>query len=659
MYGIALGDLNGNVTYVNNAGLPFWGTDDLSEIIGKPAVSFARSEKEGLEILQSVLEKGSWFGEVTGLRKDGTPIPVELSASIFRNDQGVPIGLMSSYVDITERKRAEQELRIKSDAIQTAINGIGFTDLSGNITSINDAGLHIWGADDPAEVLGKSITSFAESEEEATEIIKTIVKEGRWIGEVTGIRKDGSPFTVELSASLVINNQGEPTGLMGSLVDITERKRAEQELRIKSNAIQSSINGIAFGDLNGNITYINDASLRLWGTDDPLEILGKPAVTFAQSEEEGLKILKEVLEKGYWFGEVTGIRKDGMPITVELSASMIRDDHGKPIGLMSSYVDITERKRTEEELRIKSNAIQSSINGIAFGDLNGNINYVNDAFLELWGTDEPSEIIGKPAIAFAQSEKQALELLKTVLEKGHWIGEVTGIRKDGIPVTVQLSGSMVQNDRGEPIGLMCSFVDISERKRMEEALQRANESLEDRIAERTRELTDANTKLRREIEERKQAERSIRLKEKELQMKSQSLEEMNTALKVLISQREQDKDALEDTVLANVKELILPGIEKLRACRLNDKQRMYVDVIESNMNTIVSPFLRKLSNQYLNLTPMEIQVANLVKEGKSSKDISNLLNISERGIEFHRNNIRLKLGLKNKKANLRTYLLSF
>ncbi|MGD0277462.1 MAG: PAS domain S-box protein, partial [Syntrophales bacterium] len=123
-----------------------------------------------------------------------------------------------------------QELRIKSDAIQTAINGIGFTDLSGNITSINDAGLHIWGADDPAEVLGKSITSFAESEEEATEIIKTIVKEGRWIGEVTGIRKDGSPFTVELSASLVINNQGEPTGLMGSLVDITERKRAEVTL---------------------------------------------------------------------------------------------------------------------------------------------------------------------------------------------------------------------------------------------------------------------------------------------------------------------------------------------------------------------------------------------------------------------------------------------
>jgi PAS domain S-box-containing protein len=446
---------------------------------------------------------------------------------------------------------------------------------------------------------------------------------------------------------------------MGSLVDITERKRAEEELRIKSNAIQTANYGISFGDLSGTITYVNDAGLRFWGTDDPSEVLGKSAVIFAQSEQEGLAILRAVLEKGFWFGEVTGVRKDGISIIVELSASIIHNDHGEAIGLMSSYVDITERKRVEDELRIKSNAIQSAINAIAFGDLKGNIHYVNDAFLKLWGSDDASEILGKPVIAFAKSEKEALEILKVVLEKGHWIGEVTGIRRDGMPVTVQLSGSVVWNDRGEPIGLMCSFVDITERKRMEEELQKANELLEVRIAERTRELTEANVRLRREIEERKQAERSLRQKEKELQMKSMSLEETNTALKVLLAQREKDRDELEDTVLSNVKELILPAIEKLRACRLNDKQGMYVGVIESNLNTIVSPFLRKLSNQYLNLTPMEIQVANLVREGKSSKDISTLLNISERGVEFHRNNIRMKLGLKKKKANLRSHLLSF
>ena len=87
-------------------------------------------------------------------------------------------------------------------------------------------------------------------------------------------------------------------------------------------------------------------------------------------------------------------------------------------------------------------------------------------------------------------------------------------------------------------------------------------------------------------------------------------------------------------------------------------KRQFLEILESNLNDIVSPFLKKLSSQYLNLTPTEIQVANLIREGKSTKEIAEVLTISERAIEFHRNNIRDKLGLKKEKANLRSYLLS-
>jgi DNA-binding CsgD family transcriptional regulator len=189
-------------------------------------------------------------------------------------------------------------------------------------------------------------------------------------------------------------------------------------------------------------------------------------------------------------------------------------------------------------------------------------------------------------------------------------------------------------------------------------LQEAKEGLEIRVKERTAELVKANEELLREIEERKQAEKALRRKEEELRLESLNLEEANTALKVLLKRREQDKDELEEKVLSNVKQLVRPYVEKLESSKLDEKQITYLRILKTNINDVVSPFLRTLSSQYLNFTPTEIQVADLVKAGRRTKEIAELLNISDRGVEFHRNNIRMKLGLKNSKVNLRSYLLS-
>ena len=110
--------------------------------------------------------------------------------------------------------------------------------------------------------------------------------------------------------------------------------------------------------------------------------------------------------------------------------------------------------------------------------------------------------------------------------------------------------------------------------------------------------------------------------------------------------------------MANFKGLVEPFFEKLKESRLTEDQKAYVNILESNLKDIISPFARHMSSQYLNLTPAEMQIANLIKQGKTTKDIANLLNLSTRTISFHRENIRNKLGLKNQKANLRSYLLS-
>ena len=161
-----------------------------------------------------------------------------------------------------------------------------------------------------------------------------------------------------------------------------------------------------------------------------------------------------------------------------------------------------------------------------------------------------------------------------------------------------------------------------------------------------------------DITEQKMVEGALKKRELELEMKSRSIEEANTALKVLLKHREEDKSLLEEQVLANVKKLVLPYVEDMKRLNLNKQQMADLEIIEEHLNDIVSPFLRTLSSVYLDLTPREIQIANFVKEGRTTKEITEYLSISATAVDFHRKNLRAKVGIKNSKTNLRSYLAS-
>jgi DNA-binding CsgD family transcriptional regulator len=155
---------------------------------------------------------------------------------------------------------------------------------------------------------------------------------------------------------------------------------------------------------------------------------------------------------------------------------------------------------------------------------------------------------------------------------------------------------------------------------------------------------------------RKKAEEALKEKEVQLEAKAGNLEEVNTALRVLLKRRDNDKEELETKVLSNVKDLILPYIERLKKTPLNDHQKSCVDILESNLSDIVSPFSRRLSSKYVGLTPTEIRVANLIKDDKTTKEIAEFMSLSKKTVETHRDHIRRKIGIKHKKVNLRTYL---
>jgi PAS domain S-box-containing protein len=281
--------------------------------------------------------------------------------------------------------------------------------------------------------------------------------------------------------------------------------------------------------------------------------------------------------------------------------------------------EIDERKQVEETLRVKDNAIKSAINAIAFAEVGGNLTYVNKSFLTLWGYDSDRHVLGRPAIEFWQEPDKALELMESLRYGRIWKGELVAKRPDGSTFDAQISAGMIWDGAGTPTQMMASFLDITERKLAEQALQE---------------------------------------KEAELTIKAKNLEEVNTALRVLLKRREEDKAELEEKVLSNVKDLVLPYLERLQKKSLDASQLSCLSILESNLNDIVSPFSYKLSSKYLRLTPTEIRVANLVKEGKTTKEIAEFMNLSDKTIQTHRDHIRKKTGIKHKKTNLRTYLSS-
>ena len=215
--------------------------------------------------------------------------------------------------------------------------------------------------------------------------------------------------------------------------------------------------------------------------------------------------------------------------------------------------------------------------------------------------------------------------------KGDYIAEFRLKAKGGDYRWIRSLGKVVAWDRNGTAERMIGIhIDITHQKETEKALEKAHKELEQRVEERTHEL----------VQSKKQ------------------LEEINTALRVLLKQRQEDKTQLEDKVLSNVKDLVLPYSEKLKNTSLDANQKVYVGILESNLLDIISPFSHRLSMKHLHLTPTQIQIANLVKDGKTTKEIAQLMHSSPRTVECHRRNIRRRLGINNTKSNLRAYLLS-
>jgi len=152
---------------------------------------------------------------------------------------------------------------------------------------------------------------------------------------------------VHEKAELEFDPEGLLKGGFGTVQDITERKRIENELRVKDFAVASAMSGIAIVDMDGNVTYANLACLGMWDYEEE-EVIGKRAIAFFADRNEAESALKAILEEEAWQGEIKAKRRDGSTFDVQVSANLVADADGEPICMMASFVDITERKKLEQ-----------------------------------------------------------------------------------------------------------------------------------------------------------------------------------------------------------------------------------------------------------------------------------------------------------------------
>ena len=163
----------------------------------------------------------------------------------------------------------------------------------------------------------------------------------------------------------------------------------------------------------------------------------------------------------------------------------------------------------------------------------------------------------------------------------------------------------------------------------------------------------------RDVSERKRMMVALREHEADLDRKSAYLEKVNSALKAALDHREIEKRAVEESILTHLKRFVFPYLETLGQCRLGTEARDYLKIIETNLNEAISPFAKTIFAKYIDFTPTEVRIADFIREGKNTKVIAQLMGLSPSSIQWHRKNIREKLGLTNKKTNLHTYLNTF
>jgi PAS domain S-box-containing protein len=491
--------------------------------------------------------------------------------------------------ELTELKSEEQALRESEQMYRLLLklspDIVAVSDLEGSITDVSQRMLEIFGFDGIDEILGKNGFELI-APEDRKRMIKSAQKavEAGFtdIMEYNALRKDGTRFIIEMYGALLKDEQGRPKALLSTSRDITERKKAEEELRkyrehleelvaertkelaqanmqlheelsrrkkaekalreseeLYRTLVKTSPDSIVVHKLDTTILEISQRTLELYGYDSAKELIGRDSLELIAPEDrkKAKEIHKKIMQQDFVRNmELKMLKKDGTGFIGEINSSLVKDEHGNAKALIGSTRDITDRKRTEEELRkhreeleelvkqrtreleitnkqlkqelaerkkaeqalweskeMYKTLLEISFDGIALHkiDAGAEVLELSPDLIKRLGFKNAKEIIGKSGYIVIASEDQekAKSIHQKILEKGFVRNEeLTFKRKDGTRFFAEINASIIRDSSGKPKALIEATKDITERKKMEKKLKEYSKRLEQLLNERTREL---------------------------------------------------------------------------------------------------------------------------------------------------------------------------
>lgn len=376
-----------------------------------------------------------------------------------------------------EHSKAREQLVLLNAAVAATPNSIVITDVQGAIEWVNPAFTAKTGYAQ-AEVIGKNpriLKSGQQPDAYYAGMWRTILAGNNWHGEFINRRKNGALYNEDVTIAPIRDATGAIGHFVAIKTDITAHKQAEDRIRELCEYVEKAHDAIMVVGLDDRITYWNEGATRLSGWAAHEALGRKPEEIFGDLPLKLVQCMREtVITTGAWRGEIQMQGKEGRPVVMAVSTTLIRDATGQPKARLNILTDISERKLADARIREQADLLDKARDAIMVTNFDNRYTFRNQGAERLSGYTA-AEVLGKSPgeITFKLPLDQYNEMRQSVLATGAWQGESTMVRTDGSTVIVELRTTLIRDDAGRPISRLSIATDITEKKKLEEQFLRA------------------------------------------------------------------------------------------------------------------------------------------------------------------------------------------